>query len=121
LVTRILNLTLHEASAEQKADGVVEPTDKAAVSMLLTFDACPDLAIIRQRATDIAALTVAERADAAMLGGALWLMAPLEAELRAAGIVPMYAFSVRDSVEAKQPDGSIRKTQVFRHAGWVRV
>jgi hypothetical protein len=116
---RILNLTLHEASAEQREGGVVDIADRAALVKLLTFDTCPDLATIRDRATTLAALAVAERAEATMLGGALWLMAPLELALRAVGIRPVYAFSVRDSVEVRQPDGSTRKTQVFRHAGWV--
>jgi len=34
------------------------------------------------------------------------------------GIVPVYAESVRDSAEEKQPDGSIKKVSVFRHLGF---
>jgi len=34
------------------------------------------------------------------------------------GIVPVYAESVRDSVEEKQADGSIKKVSVFRHLGF---
>lgn len=34
------------------------------------------------------------------------------------GIVPVYAESVRDSVEEKQPDGSVKKVSVFRHLGF---
>ena len=55
-----------------------------------------------------------------MIGGAPWLMGTLETKLREYGIQPMYAFSRRESVEQKQPDGSVRKVNVFRHAGWVK-
>lgn len=54
-----------------------------------------------------------------MVGGAPFFMAPLEAALRAVNIIPVYAFSKRESVEEKQPDGSVKKTQVFKHAGFV--
>jgi hypothetical protein len=46
-------------------------------------------------------------------------MAPLEVALRAHGITPLYAFSVRESVDQVQPDGSVRKVATFRHAGFV--
>lgn len=60
-----------------------------------------------------------EGAESAMIGGAPFLMAPLEGALRTRGVIPLYAFSVRESVEEALPDGSVRKTQVFRHAGFV--
>ena len=55
----------------------------------------------------------------AMIGGALWLMAPLAAALREQGIEAVFAFSVRETEEQKQADGSVRKVAVFRHAGFV--
>lgn len=61
------------------------------------------------------------RAERAMIGGALWLMAPLELALRAVGIEPLYAFSERTSAEQIQIDGSVRKVAVFRHVGFVRA
>jgi hypothetical protein len=64
-------------------------------------------------------LCVNERFKFAMIGGAPYLMAPLESALRAHGITPVYAFSVRESVDQVQPDGSVRKVAVFRHAGFV--
>jgi hypothetical protein len=118
-MTRIINLTLHEATAGQAAAGLVDATDKADVQHLLNFETCPDRATIEARATLLAQLAHAEGAEAAMLGGAPYLMAPLERALAAAGIKAVYAFSLRDSVEVRQADGSNRKTQVFRHAGWV--
>ena len=54
-----------------------------------------------------------------MIGGAPFLMGPLEAALLKDNRVPVYAFSVRESVEAPQADGSVRKANVFRHGGFV--
>ena len=117
---RILNLTQHAASADQAAAGVVEPQAKADVHRLLTFETCPDRKVIQARADALAAIARASGEEAAMLGGAPYLMGPLEAALRAAGIRPVYAFSLRAGVEEElQSDGSVRKVQTFRHAGWV--
>jgi hypothetical protein len=116
---RILNLTQHDASAEQLAGGVYEAADRIAISRLLTFDTCPEGSLVRERASALAAIAIAEGCNAAMIGGAPWLMAPLEAALRACAVAPVYAFSVRDVTETKLGDGSMRKTQMFRHAGWI--
>jgi hypothetical protein len=117
---QILNLTQHAASADQAAAGVIEPQCKEAVHRLLTFDACPDREAIHARAKALALLACASGAGAAMLGGAPYLMGPLEDALHAAGVRPVYAFSQRAGVvEEHQPDGSVRKIQVFCHAGWV--
>ena len=56
-----------------------------------------------------------------MIGGAPFLMGALESELKNRGIQPMYAFSVRDSVEKQNPDGSVTKQNVFKHAGFIEV
>ena len=55
----------------------------------------------------------------AMIGGAPFLMATLADELAKASIYALFAFSTRESVEQVQPDGSVRKTAVFRHQGFV--
>lgn len=119
-MTHIINLTQHAATDEQAAAGVVEPQDKTAVHRLLTFDTCPDRDAIRMRAEALAAVARENGAKAALVGGAPYLMGPLEAALREAGVRPLYAFSQRAGVvEERQPDGSVRKVQVFRHAGWI--
>jgi hypothetical protein len=56
-----------------------------------------------------------------MIGGAGWLTSSLEDSLRSAGIKPMHSFSRREAGEERLPDGSVRKTQVFRHIGFVEV
>jgi len=115
----IINLTQHTATPEQTAAGVVPAPDAAVVSRLLTFEEPPSRDEIVARANALAALAAGVGARAAMIGGAPYLMAPLERALRARGITPLYAFSRRESVEEAQPDGSVRKVAVFRHVGWV--
>jgi hypothetical protein len=113
----MINLTQHTATLEQ---GCVEPFDKAKVMELLTFglkDIHPSQ--IWERASELAKIAKESGETAAMIGGAPYLMGPLETALRANGITPLYAFSIRESAEELQPDGSIKKTNVFRHAGFV--
>lgn len=120
----IINLTQHAASPEQVAAGVIDlPADeREQLTQLLTVDALPTRSKIEARCADIASLA-ALAFDAhpvqAMIGGAPWMMSALEGALIDAGIEPVYAFSVRESVEQAQPDGSVRKVNIFRHAGFV--
>lgn len=137
----ILNLTQHTATPEQIAAGVVEPTpeQRAEIVRLLTFDELPDSDDIRDRAYELA-LIARQIIDAkfaqmsreerdlelrhgsgicAMIGGAPFLMAALADELAKVSIHALFAFSMRESIEDVQPDGSVRKTAVFRHKGFV--
>ena len=127
----IINLTQHSASAEQRAAGVVDmPASRlAALHATLTFDSCPSAAEIRDRAEFIAELAChnglgADEGDdplpqKAVIGGALWLMEPLAAELQARGIEPVFAFSVREVTERMLPDGSTEKTARFKHIAFI--
>ena len=138
----IINLTQHVATVDQVAAGVFDlpPSLRGDLTALLTFDTLPGVEEIKDRAHDIALMAAmlasgADRADGtdggladndsgafvlqAMIGGAPYLMAPLESALRDNGIEPVYAFSIRESVEQAQPDGSVRKVNLFRHAGFV--
>jgi hypothetical protein len=138
----MLNLTQHPASPEQRAAGVfdVPPTLREKLAELLTFEQLPSADEVRARALAIAEMAAAlasgadraEESDGAladsdsgayaleaMIGGAPYLMAPLESALRDVGIGPVYSFSIRESVEQPQPDGSVRKVSVFRHCGFV--
>jgi hypothetical protein len=118
----ILNLTQHAATLDQVAAGVVDPdpTTKAGICGLLTFLVAPDQEELEGRANALAELAARAGAWTAMIGGAGYLMPPLERALDARGIEPVHAFSRRESVETVGADGSVTKTQVFRHAGWVR-
>ena len=55
------------------------------------------------------------------MSGAPFLMAPLARELRGCRIQPLFAFSEHESLEEKQPDGSVVKGVVFRHDGFVEM
>ncbi|HSW52952.1 MAG TPA: hypothetical protein VLG93_06965 [Sulfuricaulis sp.] len=127
----ILNLTQHPASADQIAVGVVDLAgdELASLKDALTFGELPTEQEIRDRAEHVAELACMNGLGGddgddpfpaqAMIGGALWLMAPLAEALRARSIEPLFAFSVRETEEQKQSDGSVRKVAVFRHAGFV--
>lgn len=119
----ILNLTQHPATPEQLSAGVIDlsPDDRAELARLLTFSECPDESILSARAASIARMAAGHSAGmkSAMIGGAPYFMRPLENALRSVGIRPLYAFSVRESVERTRPDGAVEKTAVFRHAGFV--
>jgi hypothetical protein len=130
----ILNLTQHPATPEQVAAGVVDLEGKNLEQLkeLLTFDSS-EVAVKQKfdRARQIADLvsriklgdedSLHEDGTAihVMIGGAPYLMAPLENVLMKDNRVPVYAFSVRESVEQIQSDGSVVKSNIFRHGGFV--
>lgn len=120
---KIINLTQHTATADQLAAGVVDflPEIKAHVQALLTFDVLPCATAIRERAVTLAEITAELGFESAMIGGAPFLMAPLEVALKSRWVRPLYAFSVRESVEKRNPDGSVTKQNVFKHAGFIEV
>lgn len=119
----ILNLTQHPATPEQIAEGVIDlqPRLRAEMVAALNFDVIPSSTQIKRVAEWIADLAAHESpiARTAMIGGAPYLMAPLERALARVGIEACYAFSVRESTEQAQADGSVKKVATFRHAGWV--
>jgi len=130
----ILNLTQHVSTDEQKAQLVVEPRMcKEKIRKLLTFEEIPTKEEIEARAKELARIAVSEASMYAgdtdneiwitrvMIGGAPYLMGALEKALRECGFTPVYAFSKRESEEIPQPDGSVKKIQVFRHIGFVEV
>lgn len=118
---KVLNLTQHNASPEQLIQGVEEPTsdDKKVIAGLLTFDQIPGGEELRVAAVRLATLAGTYGASQAMIGGAPFFMRALEDALVLVGIQPVYAFSVRESVDQAQEDGSTRKVAVFRHQGFV--
>ena len=114
----VFNLTQHKATADQV--NVVEPPDKAAIQGLLTFDEVPSRMEMEHRAWLLAMWLEewrVEKRTRVMIGGAPFFMSTLERVLLEADYRPVYAFSIRDSVDA--PDGT--KTSVFRHVGFVEM
>lgn len=115
----VLNVTQYTATPDQVEAGVVEPENKAAVQAALTFDAIPSAEEMAQRAELLVAIAKDSGCAKAMIGGAPFFMSTLERALISAGIAPVYAFSQRESVETINKDGSVTKSQIFRHAGFV--
>ena len=120
---KILNLTQHQATQDQIENGVVDldATTKGWLVSMLTFDTLPTTEDIEYRASTIARNTRMLGYDKAMIGGALWLMSSLEKHLKINNIQPMYAFSVRESVETISDDGSVKKQNTFKHIGFIEV
>lgn len=116
---KILNLTQHDATLEQMEAGVIEPASKAEIKTLLTFNEIPTIEDMKQRAERIASLS--QGYTYAMIGGAPYFMSTIEHALKCRGITPLYAFSQRVSVETSNPNGSVTKTFVFKHEGFVQV
>lgn len=128
----ILNLTQHIATPDQLTAGVVDlnAPERAQLIALLTVDDLPgSFEEILERAEKIAMLATCNNLHGddeddpcfleAMIGGIPCMMAPLERALLDVGITARYAFSKRESLETHHPDGGVRKTIVFRHAGFV--
>ena len=129
-MSSIQNFTQHHPTIEQQALGVYSPPHHAAIRELLTFETPPDNAELADRARQLAALAARERdsvlsepnagkADTVMIGGAVYLMAPLEAAMRARNLKPVYAFAKRVVVERDMPDGTVKKSVVFKHEGFL--
>lgn len=129
-MTTIINLTQHNATDEQIALGVVETADKAEIQTLLTFNSIPTQPEMIERAEAIAHIVASERNNMglddsvvikAMIGGAPFFMSTLERVLMMYNIQPVYAFSIRQSIDEVQADGSVVKRAVFKHAGFVEI
>lgn len=117
----IINLTQHAATADQIAAGVVDlqEFDHKTLVNALTFTQIPTVQEMKGRAETITLFCVLQGADKAMIGGAPFLMPFLERSLAETGIKAYYAFSERVVEESAQPDGSVKKTAVFKHVGFV--
>jgi hypothetical protein len=118
---KIVNLTQHITTPEQLVAGVFEPDNKAEIQGLLTFHAVPVGNDIKRKASLLADIAESNGTTHAMIGGAPFFMSALENALLEREIQPVYAFSVRDSIEETMPDGSVVKRNVFRHAGFVGI
>ena len=123
MTRKIVNLTQHPATPAQREAGVVEPSRrvKERIQAMLTFFDLPDAETIRLHAKALVKITTELGYSKVMIGGAPFLMSTLERLLKTAGVTPLYAFSKRESVEEPLPEGGVKKTQVFKHLGFVEV
>lgn len=120
----ILNLTQHEATADQLKAGVFEPKNKDRVKALLTFNSLPNKDLIYVTAEVLAAIACKDldkRSTKVMIDGAPFLMGALENALKDNGLTPVYAFSECIMEEVSDGNGGVRKTNVLVHVGFVEV
>lgn len=126
---KIVNLTQHWATPEQKEAGVFDlPLDQQKELVnLLTFNNLPVGSEMYRRATEIAQMAKMALGGSlyiggcyAMIGGAPYFMRWQEEALESVNVIPVYAFSQRVSVEETLVDGTVKKTTVFKHSGFVK-
>ena len=118
---KILNLTQHYITPEQEDDGVIEPHEnKELIQSLLTFEDIPSLNTIILRANTLTDIAVKEGVSSVMIGGAGYLMKELENALLDKNIIPLYSFTKRISIDEHMPDGTVEKTVIFKHDGFIR-
>jgi hypothetical protein len=117
-MTKILNLTQHEASEDQKKAGVVDlpEADRNILKGLLTFDSIPSRDCLVVRAAAVALIAKNEGVASCMIGGAPFFMGHLEKALKNQEIAAVYAFSKRVAVE----ENGVKKS-IFVHEGFVGV
>lgn len=118
---KIVNLTMHNATDSQIKDGVFEPSNKEKVKEALLFKGLPTKEEITEKAKQLTDVAISENATHAMIGGAPYLMGALEQELHERDITPLYSFTERKSVETQNGDGTVTKTNIFEHIGFVEV
>ena len=118
---KILNLTQHPASKEQKESGVFEPEDKERVKEILTFSEIPAKLMLEIKAISLMMIAKREGATTVMIGGAPFFMSALESALINEDIHVLYAFSKRESIETTLPSGEVVKKSMFKHVGFVEV
>ena len=125
----ILNLTQHNATADQLASGIIDlPVEfQTALKSLLTFPTTYTRADLEYRALQIHELIrdmcgehfgapPKHALDGVMIGGMPSFMPVLEATLVSKGIRVGYACTERQSID-KEIDGKVVKTAIFVHAG----
>ena len=118
---KILNLTQHVATPEQSTQGVIEPSDKKRVQELITFNSAPSRKEMLDRATEIVTLAKNEGYNTVLIGGAVFFQYFLHKVLELNGITPVYSFSERVSIEETLSDGSVKKSCIFKHTGFVGI
>ena len=124
---KFINLTQHKLTEEQvksltwagfAEDGIQVYPDPF-VKETLTFEKLPAMSDIRKAAVTLANYAKSQAATSVMVGGAPYLMRPLEEELEHLGIVYQYAFTERKTIEKANEDGTVEKTSIFVFAGWI--
>jgi len=116
---KILNLTQHMTTPEQAAQGVYEPCDKVFVQKILTFSGITDRASVRARALILADIALEHGCEYVMIGGAPYLMGPLERSMEEVSVNVLFSFSERVTKETIAEDGSTMNVSQYRHIGFI--
>ena len=113
---KIINLTQHQASVEQKKAGVTDLLNNKILKKLLTFNNAPTKNQMLARANEIAKIAKKAKTSHAMIGGAPFFMSFLERALVKQNIQPLYAFTKRTVTE----ENGVKKS-IFRHEAFIKV
>ncbi len=129
----VLNLTPHNLTEDQRNAGAVEPASKKIVKRLLTFTEQPTIEEVQQRANELARIAYTEweydldqshirkNNRYVMVGGPLYLIPKVDIALRNLGLIPVYAFATRESIDIVYSDGTTGKSQIFKHIAFIGV
>lgn len=80
-----------------------------------------DVSELEALASELCGLAIKEGGEVYQPGGSPAFQVILGRKAKEMSVVLNYAHSVRDSIEEKLPDGTIKKVSVFRHQCWIRV
>ena len=124
---KFVNLTQHALTEDQVKSLIDLGFDEDSIQVYpdpytkqkLTFEKLPSMAEVREAAWDLAYSAKAKAATNVMIGGAPYLMRPLEEELEILDITYHYAFTERKTTEKVNEDGTVEKTSIFVFAGWI--
>jgi len=116
---KILNLTQHMTTPEQARQGVFEPEDKDFVRKVLTFSGISDRASVNARALVLSDIALSNGCGHVMIGGAPYLMKPLEEAMDKISVNVLFSFSERVTTETIAEDGSVMKVSQFKHIGFI--
>ena len=119
---RIVNLTQHNPTPEQRTKGVENLDERhEEIKELLTFEEIPTKKELEDRSKRLARIAAEEGVyTSAMIGGTPYFMSYLEKALKEVGIQPLYTFSKRETEEVKEGDKVVKKS-IFKHIGFVEV
>ena len=120
----MINLTQHKATPEQVKEGVID-TDSEIRKILLELLTFEDISETSPESLSNRANQISEIANldgvhnSALIGGALFFMPYLITALKEKKIKPVYSFTKRVIENEFSSDGSVKKTAVFKHVGFI--
>lgn len=127
--TLFINLTQHTFTNEQRVEiadcEVVDTCDE--VKRTITFDEVPTRHIIAERMAQLRVYIANIKGDHtgtafALVGGAPFFQQAVNTVCREMGVVPVCAFSKRESVESTDPEtGAVIKRNVFKHVAFIEA